>query len=226
MTSLPLMSILGNQSSCSWMPTLLHGCGVVKDTEAFHTMFPVHILQQELSMCHLETLNAVMAVKWSMRNYVSRVRCLHKKLSLTPDATDSFPVTSFLYAADIALCVPPLRCIPILPRLLHQLCLLSSSLGPIGPTMWMGVLTFGFFGTLRQSNLAPPTPAQLNASRHTCRGNIIPAPPGLLIVVRWTKTHQSINTAPVLPIPEVPGHPANPMDTFYQLHSTFSLLQP
>ena len=40
-------------------------------------------------------------------------------------------------------------------------------------------------------------------------GDIFMAPPGPQILVWWTKTHQSVSRVPVLPIPEVPGHPAD-----------------
>ena len=40
------------------------------------------------------------------------------------------------------------------------------------------------------------------------------APPGLQILVRWTKTHQSVGRVPVLPILEVPGHPVNPVAAY------------
>ena len=69
-------------------------------------------------------------------------------------------------------------------------------------------LTFGFFGMLRQSNLAPPTAVLFDRSRHTCRVDIIQAPPGLLIVIRWSKSHQTVASSPVLPFPAVLGHPS------------------
>ena len=37
------------------------------------------------------------------------------------------------------------------------------------------------------------------------------APPGLQILVWWTKTHQSVGRVPVLPILEVLGHPTDPV---------------
>ena len=64
-----------------------------------------------------------------------------------------------------------------------------------------------FFAMLRQLNLARPTASQFDPTRHICRGDIVMAPPDLQILVRLTKTHQSVSRAPVLPIPEVPGHP-------------------
>ena len=80
-------------------------------------------------------------------------------------------------------------------------------------------LTFGLFGMLRQSNLVPPKAALFDRSRHTCHGDIIQAPPGLLIIIRWAKTQQTVASSPVLPLPAIPGHPADPAAAFHQLIS-------
>ena len=58
--------------------------------------------------------------------------------------------------------------------------------------------------------------------------DIFMTPPGLQILVRWTKTHQSVSRAPVLPIPEVPGHPMDLVAAYCLLVSppTSSVDQP
>ena len=73
---------------------------------------------------------------------------------------------------------------------------------------------------LRQSNMVPLSAAQFDPSRHTCRGDIFMAPPGLQILVQWTKTHQSVGRVPVLPIREVPGHPRDPVAAYRLLITT------
>ena len=122
-----------------------------------------------------------------------------------------------------------LRCLPILPDLLHHLCLLTPSLGPLGLSIWV-CITFGFFfAMLRQSNLAPPSPSAFDPSRHTCMSDIFLAPLGLRVLVRLTKTHQTISNNPVLPIPGVPGHPADPVadcNSLLQSSPTLSPKQP
>ena len=91
----------------------------------------------------------------SVRNYLSGVRFLHKSQGLPLPSLDSFHITSLLRAVSLTMRTPPLRRLPILPRLLHKLCSLCSSLGDLGLAMHVS-LTLGFFGMLRQSNLAPP----------------------------------------------------------------------
>ena len=117
------------------------------------------------------------------------------------------------------MCTPPLHRLPIIPSLLHHLYILTSSLGPLDPSVKL-CLTFGFFAMLRQSNLAPPSAITFEPTRHTYRDDIFTAPPSLLIPVRWIKTHQSIGKALVLPIPGVPSHPAEPVAAYHQLFTS------
>ena len=78
-------------------------------------------------------------------------------------------------------------------------------------------LTFGFLGMLRQSNLAPPLVSAFYPNCHTCQGDIVVAPPGNLLIVQWTKMIQVVGRHPVLPIPAIHSHPANPVVTYSHL---------
>jgi hypothetical protein len=49
---------------------------------------------------------------------------------------------------------------------------------------------------LRQSNLAPKTAAAFDIRRNTCRGDVICHPPGLVILLKWTKTLQKGSANP------------------------------
>ena len=130
---------------------------------------------------------------------------LHRQLGPTPEAIYSLPIISLLHAVEITMWTPQLRYLPILLHLLHHIYFLTSSLGLLGPSMQV-CLAIMFFAMLRQSNLASATPSKIDPSRHTCRGDIISAPKGLLILVRWTKSLQLVGRVAVLPIPEVSGY--------------------
>ena len=47
--------------------------------------------------------------------------------------------------------------------------------------------------------------------QHTCRRDVLEMPQGLLLIIKWAKTIQTVGTAPVLPIPEIRGHPTDPV---------------
>ena len=78
-------------------------------------------------------------------------------------------------------------------------------------------LTVGFFGMHNLSNLIPRMADSFEPSRHMCRGDVLVAPPGLLIIIRWTKTLQCVGKTPVLRLPAVQGHPANPLAVYREL---------
>ena len=105
---------------------------------------------------------------------------------------------------------PPLKYLSILPPLLHCLCLLTSSLSPLGPSMRVCFM-FRFFTMLRQRKMVPASGSSFDPSRHSCRGDIFMAPPSLLVLVRWTQTLQSVSTTPVLPTLVVPDHRTYPV---------------
>ena len=109
--------------------------------------------------------------------------------------------------------------------MLLRICIITLSLRALGQALWV-CLTFGFFIMLRQSNLVPPSAAQFDSSWHTCRGDIFFAPPGHHILVRWTKTHQSVGQEPVLPIPEELGHPTDPVAAYHLLLAASPTMSP
>ena len=83
-------------------------------------------------------------------------------------------------------------------------------------------LCFGFFGMLRQSNMTPRFPAAFEISHSTCRGDIILAPPGLLVVIDWTKPVQAGGASHLLPFAHIPNHTVDP----FQVYTSLSLPLP
>ena len=155
----------------------------------------------------------------SIRNYVSGIRHLHRQWDAKFTALDSFPVTCLLRATDMALRKPPHRKAPITPELLNQLVALTPDLGSLGPVMKVALL-FGFYGMLRMSNIAPPSQEQFDATRHTCRGDLFTRPPGLVLLLKWSKTLQDLGTTPVIPLLQLPGHPMCPLQAYTELIAT------
>jgi hypothetical protein len=152
----------------------------------------------------------------SVRNYLSGVRFMHKTLGLPPPPTDSFPVVTMLRAADLTLRTPPKRMLPINAVLLHKLCQAPRRLGRMGIIIKVAI-TFAYFGMLRQSNLAPAHGRDWDITRHTSRGDVTIAPPGLVLNIKWTKSAQTINCTPLVPIPTVQGAITDPLSAYREL---------
>ena len=64
------------------------------------------------------------------------------------------------------------------------------------------------------SNLAPPTVADFDHTRHTTREDVWPSKEGILLAIKWTKTRQAaVFTAPV-PLPALGASPVCPVTTW------------
>ena len=62
-------------------------------------------------------------------------------------------------------------------------------------------LSFGFFGFLRISNLAPQTAADFDPKRHTTVGDVLLQNQGLILNLKWSKTRQNCRNAISIPLP-------------------------
>ena len=73
-----------------------------------------------------------------------------------------------------------------------------------------------------------PGPQLALTSLGTCAGGggIITEPPSFLSIVCWTKTVQVAGNNHLLPIPEIPGHPVDPVQVYNQLISASSTTSP
>ena len=110
----------------------------------------------------------------------------------------------------------PCQCRPITPPMLSDMCHACDVLhSPLGKTLKFAILC-GFLGFLRQSNLAPRKAGSFDPTRNTCRGDIIVQKPGqcLLVIIKWTKTIQTMDSSVLLPIPTLPGSHMDPLAAF------------
>lgn len=150
----------------------------------------------------------------SVRNYLSGVRLLHNYLGRESPSLDNFNVDLMLRAVDITLPHVPNRRLPITEPMLIELCSLCDSQGVLGLVLKCAIL-LAFFGFLRQSNLAPKSTRDFDPTRHTCRADVLEHPPGLVIIMKWSKTLQLRASKPhLIPIPSISGHPLCPVRAY------------
>lgn len=152
----------------------------------------------------------------SVRNYLSGVNFMHKSLGRECKAMEAFPLVCLLRAVDVAMRRPTHQKLPITPKLLARLVDLTQYLGAAGPPMKVALL-FAFFGMLRVSNIAPAAPTSVDPSRDTCRGDVLIKPPGLVVVLKWSKCLQTLGATPLIPLPALPGHSMDPLQAYKDL---------
>lgn len=161
----------------------------------------------------------------AIRNYISGVRIFHKYLSIECAALQSFELDLILRALDLTMDHIPNQRIPLDQHMLNCICEVCDTLPDIGHVLKVAFL-FGFYGFLRQSNLAPRTAQSFDPRRHTCRGDIMIRPPGLVILIKWSKTLQRGENAHLIPLPKIPGSPLCPNQAYIDMLSVCPTLSP
>ena len=77
--------------------------------------------------------------------------------------------------------------------------------------IFKAIYTLAFFSFLRLSNLVPHTRNAFSPYYQLARGDVIFAPPGLLLLIKWSKTIQAKNAVKILKIPDLGANPICPV---------------
>ena len=150
----------------------------------------------------------------SVRNYLRAISTYHNYLGLQAPALSNFHYQLMLRALPLTMRHFLSQKLPNTPDILFNICLVCDNLGSIGIVLKVA-FTLGFFGFLRQSNLAPSSPQRFDASRHTTRSDIMIQTSGLLVRLKWSKTHQAPSIPATIPIPTMPGHCTDPLAAYH-----------
>ena len=149
----------------------------------------------------------------SLFNYLCAVNTLHKILDIPCSAYDSFKFQMMKKALGNTMLHITRQKDPITPRLLLDLCQVSQPLAPMG-RLFKCLFTLAFFSFLRCSNLLPPSARTFDPTRHLCRGDVIVQPDCLVVIIKWSKTHQKRDKLHTIALTAMPGSPACPVQAF------------
>jgi hypothetical protein len=152
----------------------------------------------------------------SVKNYLSAINLFHKLKDISAPSLDSFQYQLMLRAIPLTMRAMPMQRSPITPTMLRDICEICHHMSHLGLILKCAFV-FGFFGFLRASNLAPASVNSFDASRHTTRSDICIQPPGLVIRLKWSKTHQAPGSPALIPVPAIPGHPLDPVATYTRM---------
>ena len=98
--------------------------------------------------------------------------------------------------------------IEILKQIIYKCSILEQ------PLMYRCLFLLAFFGFLRISNCVPRSSSMYDLYKQLARGDIILAPPGLQIIVKWSKTIQTCNQYKTITIGTISGSPLCPLNAF------------
>ena len=89
---------------------------------------------------------------------------------------------------------------PLTPDMIRDLLDIAQTVVPAFPVFKCAVL-FSFFGFFRISNITPRVQSRFNPAKDTCRGDIFEADPGLIVLLKWSKTNQFGQNTQLVPLP-------------------------
>ena len=177
-----------------------------------HYNINVQCIQDHDILAYLEFL----CIKgWKYNTIVSHMSLLKNvffKLQLPAELLASRSVKLMLRSCSLTLDFKPtVRGIFTLPDLAN---IIQSCNTLNDPKMYKFLFLLSFFGFLRISNCVPRSSRNFDPRRHLARGDILVAPPGLQIVIKWSKTMQSSTNVKTIPICTIPGSILCPVAAF------------
>lgn len=154
----------------------------------------------------------------SVRNYLSGAKFLHIALGHDFPSLKEFAIRVTLRGIDRLALHCPVRAPPVTPCILFLLvqnsCSPDSSLEEI---TFSCAFLFAFFLLARISNIVPASVRSFDPRKHLCRGDIVPAPHGLTVTFKWSKTNQTGSRHLQLPLVAIPNSPSCPVLMFHRI---------
>ena len=164
---------------------------------------------------YAENLATKLTSAKSIKNYLGAIQLYHNHLGLHANNSSHFKYQLMLRALPFTMRHFPAQKLAVTPKILDSICNNCDQIGDLGTVLKVAfTLSYGF---LRQSNIAPPSPAAFDPSRHTTCADVTQQPPGLVVRLKWSKTHQAPGVPALIPIPSLPGHRTDPMAVFMRM---------
>lgn len=185
-----------------------------------YVSFCLHFGFQELFpapsvLCmYIQFLSRTFKSPTSIQNYLAAVTLLHNKAGKPPPPV-SYEVQIMLRALKLTSQHFPSSKLPITPVILNQLCDMLDHQATTGLVI-KSALLLAFFTFLRQSNLCPTASHTFDNKKHLARGDVFFHHPGMIILIKWSKTLQHGKYA-LLPVPRMPMHPHCPVSAFKKM---------
>lgn len=165
---------------------------------------------------YIEMLARTFKSAKAISNYVSGVALLHKLAGFAAPALEDFQVHLMLKGVTNTVGDNFSVKQPFTVEMMKAICTSCEKLGDIG-MVCRCVFLFAFFGFLRASNLLASGSKSFSVRRQLCRGDVLIHPPGLVLIITWSKTRQSPGYRRLLALPAMPDHVLCPVKAFQAL---------
>ena len=138
----------------------------------------------------------------SIQNYITAIKSQMRWFNLPAHVFDTPKVKLMLRAVENTNSKPPLfKGVFDLEHLVNIVCL--CQLLPF-TSMYQALYLLAFFGFFRISNLVPVSKSSFHIGKHLCRGDILFEHTQAVVIVKWSKTLQTINKGTYVIIPRLP----------------------
>ena len=154
----------------------------------------------------------------SVRNYLSGVKFLHVAVGYDFPSLKTFAIRITLRGIERLALHCPSRAPPVTPSIL--LSLVQSSCSPDSSPEYITfscAFLFAFFLFARVSNIVPFSTRSFDGRKHLCRGDIVSASHGLIVIFKWSKTNQTGSRHLQLPLVAIPNSPLCPVTMFNRM---------
>ena len=136
-----------------------------------------------------------------IKNYLSSIATMARTYNMDYSATNNPAVLRYIRGLSLTSPFRPtprgIFDIPTLYAISKQCESLSD------PILFRSIFPTSFYAFLRMSNIAPHSSSQFNPQKHLLRQDVIFAPPGAHIILKWCKTMQDAKSTHVVQIPEI-----------------------
>lgn len=139
----------------------------------------------------------------TIKNYASGLASVYRQMGLSDHPFTAFYVKNALVSMDRNIRYTPTPSLPVTPAILKKVVRVTKCLKE-GPTLTAAyVLLFHTF--YRQSNFAASTSPVFDYTRQLTRRDVTIKKDSVIILHKWSKTHQSSSHGAMTVVPAIPG---------------------
>lgn len=163
----------------------------------------------------------------TVQNYLGALSSCYKRMGLDASVFDAYKVRNAITGIKKNVRHVPAPSMPVTPGLLKRVLRVVVKL-PEGHTICFALIMM-FHSFCRQSNFCANTSFEFDPTRQFVRKDVKVRNDGLLVVHKWSKSHQEASHQGVISIPAVPHSVLCPKDAFQRmvrLSLTIHPLQP
>ena len=139
-----------------------------------------------------------------IRNYISSVHAQAQFYGMNCEIMAHEAIARFLRSISInSKFSPTPRCVFDV-HTLYRISLACDNLAD--PILYRAIFLTAFYGFFRMSNIAPHSASKFDPNYHFTRRDIIFGPPGIHMVIKWTKTLQHHRSHHIVQLPTIQNH--------------------